>query len=203
MAAGAGAAALLAMGAIGSSAASGYASYRGTQMANQAAAERARDMMRFQERMSSTAHQREVADLRAAGLNPILSAGGGASSPGGAMPPVRNVMEGAAASAQGLPRITAEVQAIMAKTKVDKKSAGLLDINQKTAAANKVVAEADAFSAGNRMRAEKKNPDFYGTVDALKRLGSFGSAYGAIRHKLGAKRSGPVHKLVPAKRRIH
>lgn len=51
---------------------------------NQQNRRQAAGQMAFQGQMSSTSHQREVKDLIKAGLNPILSANAGASTPSGA-----------------------------------------------------------------------------------------------------------------------
>ncbi len=91
---------------------------------NRAARRESARQMAFQERMSSTAHQREVKDLRLAGLNPILSAtgGSGASSPGGAQAPIVNPVSSAVSSALSARRVQQEIlnlKAVKLKTEAD------------------------------------------------------------------------------------
>lgn len=64
--------------------ASGVGNYFSQQETNRTNVDMANNQMNFQQAMDKTKHQREVQDLQAAGLNPILSAGGSPGTPSGA-----------------------------------------------------------------------------------------------------------------------
>ena len=91
---------------LAAAAAAGALNWWGQNRANRQnrefAASEALKNRQFQERMSSTAWQRGMADMRAAGINPMLAVDkGGASTPGGAMGSANmlNELGGAASSA--------------------------------------------------------------------------------------------------------
>lgn len=100
----------------------------------------------FQERMSNTAHRREMADLQAAGMNPLLTmTGSGASTPAGGSGSfqaahVENALSGMGTAAKDAIGLKQAIESTKANINLTNKQAATADAaRRKTEAETKII----------------------------------------------------------------
>lgn len=168
------------------------------EKARQFSAGQAKQQMEFQERMSDTQYQRAMADMKSAGLNPMLAyAQGGAGTPSGAMgsapmatgdratvTPVPSKLAGVMSGARDMMSLYAQVRTAVENWKnieadtAKKESESLVNWQNADLLTykNKMTMN-DYIRQQRAMSWEDKHPDIAGLMDAIeKRLGVFNSA---------------------------
>jgi hypothetical protein len=122
-----------------------------------------RENRSWQEQMANTSHQREVSDLKAAGLNPVLSAGGGS---GAATP--------SSAAAHVEAPHSDDVGAAASKAFTDSIQRDLLGAQVKKETANAVSAGAEAVGATERVKnslaGQRAKNDLTRTQDSVTKM---------------------------------
>lgn len=124
--------------------------YNNEWSANQAAISRD-----WEERLSNTAYQRAVKDLKAAGLNPILAAGGGSSTPNSSQATVDTGATGTASNlASQVISSSTQLKAVKANNEIALKTAEIQAKAQRDAASTSayysyLAAKYQADHAGN------------------------------------------------------
>lgn len=162
----------LGVAALGGSLLSGILSSNAQEDANEKNLQLGREQMSFQERMSGTAYQRAMNDMKKAGLNPMLASQvGGATTPSGAMPQVQNkVAAGVGSATQAMQTMQAAQQIKQSKAQedelrstIDKIRSETLDRNLNTAVRAAQVEKDKGAAASARAQASKTTEEILGS----------------------------------------